>query len=141
MRPNQSMKPTAPWQSNFSVLAADPARGLSVLVKLISGSADTTRSCDRRSLRGAKACGDAGKLRLVSTFDESTNFWADRRDLCREFQAIFSRQILSHGKSLRVPSGLICLFASMAEPLPATKFRPPSSCRFPKNHSAKAERP
>src|SRR5436190_11088933 len=83
-----------------------------------SGSADTTRSCDPRSLRGAKACGDAGKLRLVSTFDESTNFWADRRDLCREFEAIFSREILSHGKSLRVPSGLICLFASMAEALP-----------------------
>jgi hypothetical protein len=30
--PNQSMKPTAPLRGNFSVLATDPARGLSLLV-------------------------------------------------------------------------------------------------------------
>src|SRR5713101_8324981 len=28
--PNQSMKPTAPWRGNFSELATDPARGLSL---------------------------------------------------------------------------------------------------------------
>jgi hypothetical protein len=27
-RPNQSMKPTAPWRSNFRVFAINPARGL-----------------------------------------------------------------------------------------------------------------
>jgi hypothetical protein len=28
--PNQSMKPTAPLRNNFSVIATDPARGLSL---------------------------------------------------------------------------------------------------------------
>src|SRR6266700_2691426 len=53
-----------------------------------SGSADTTRSCDRRLLRGPKACGDAGKRHLVSTFYESTNFLADQKNLFRECPTI-----------------------------------------------------
>jgi hypothetical protein len=32
--PNQSMKPTAPWRNNFSELATDPARGLSLSFSL-----------------------------------------------------------------------------------------------------------
>jgi len=30
LAPNQPMKPTAPWQNNFSELATDPARGSSL---------------------------------------------------------------------------------------------------------------